>query len=218
MIRMGTYNILGGTQDFKGTAAVIRRLEREFRKEYPHRFFSGSLGLLSRLPMREPRYEKSEKGGNGFLFAEVKHGQGWIQVANLHLEPLRAWSPKEKLLLPLQIHRQSTVQDAEITQAFKALKTGRPTLIAGDFNRVNDSTIKRLKASGYTDSFAAVTPEADKVHTLRFKVLGMHSGKRIDFVFHDAGFQTVESRVLPGLPSDHEALWSSMRRKPVERR
>jgi endonuclease/exonuclease/phosphatase family metal-dependent hydrolase len=189
----------------------IPNLEREFAREYPHRFFGGSQGLLSRTPMIGARYEKSKAGGNGFIVAEVEHGKKRVQVANLHLDPLRCWSTKEKLLLPLQIRRQARVQEEELGQVRAMLKPGIPTLLMGDFNRVGDGAIHRLQSDGYTDSFAVVTPHPDRTSTLHFDVLGITAGKRIDFIFHDSAFRTVGSRVCAGHPSDHDAVTSQLR-------
>lgn len=232
-LRVATYNVFGGTLDFNKTATVIRGMEadivamqevsptsvpsfeRAFAREYPHRFFGGSQGLLSRFPLRNARYEKSQTGGNGFLFAEVSHRGAWLQVADLHFEPLRSWSVTEKLLLPRQIRRQAAVQNDEVTQVMAGLKPGLPTILAGDFNRVSDGVIDRLRASGYTDSFAAVTPHPDQARTLHFNVLGVKAGKRIDFIFHDHRFQTVESSVWAGAPSDHDAVSSVLRWLPA---
>ena len=88
-IKIGTYNVFVGARDFNKTATVIRsmnadvvalqevrppaanRLHREFAREYRYRHFSHGLGLMSRLPLRNIRSERSERGINGFIFAEV---------------------------------------------------------------------------------------------------------------------------------------------------
>src|SRR5262245_64959087 len=38
----------------------IPLIERELGRDYPHRYFGGSMGLLSRVPLLEPRYERSK--------------------------------------------------------------------------------------------------------------------------------------------------------------
>lgn len=229
-LKIGTYNVFVGTPDPRDTAAVIRRmgadlvvlqevlpesaaiLNRELASSYPHRFFEGGLGIVSRLPMRGARFERSRRGLNGFLFAEIEFHHERIQIVDLHLDPLRTWTLQGKLLLPLQFARQATTHRAELAQVLPQLHPGRPTILLGDFNRASDAAIECLKSAGYIDSFAEVTPHPDRAKTLRFSVLGFQMGKRIDFVFHDRCFDTIESKVVPGSPSDHDALVSLLTR------
>lgn len=228
-LRVGTYNLFIGTRDLTSAITVLRQLNadvvalqevaprnaailsREFSRKYPHRYFSGGLGLMSRLPLRHPRFQKSKRGVNGFLFAEIDHRRERLQIANLHLDPLHIWTTKGKLTLPFQHRHQRHVHRAELTQVFENLRPGVPTLLLGDFNRASDASIDRLRESGFVDSFAAVTPRADRIPTLHFSVLGIRMGRRIDFIFHDRMFYTVKSEVLAGRPSDHDAVLSVLR-------
>src|SRR4029450_4277921 len=77
-IKIGTYNVYVGTLNLKKSASVIRTmnadvvalqevrpraaktLDREFAREYRYRYFSSGLGLMSRLPLRNVRFERSE--------------------------------------------------------------------------------------------------------------------------------------------------------------
>ena len=232
-LRIGTYNLYVKAHDLPKTIEVLKKMDadvialQEVRSdnatalnsalaaEYPYRYFSSAMGLLSRFPLRHPHFERSQRGINGFIFAEVEHPQGRIQIANLHLDPLRLWTVKDILMLPFQGRQNRSIQRDELAQAFGHLETGAPTLLVGDFNRVSDDVIHQLEEGGFTDSFAAVTKEADHVSTLHFSILGMHFGRRIDFIFRDRSFHTMNSDVVPGEPSDHDALVS---RLSVERR
>lgn len=194
-------------------------LNREFSGDYPYRYFAGGLGLLSRFPMRHARFQRSRRGLNGFLFAEIDHRRGRFQIANLHLDPLRSWTLAEKLSLPAQLwRRQREIHRDELAQALKSLKPGMPTILLGDFNRASHASTDRLRELGFTDSFAAVTSGPDRVPTLHFSMLGFRLGRRVDFVFHDHAFRTVGSRVLPGPPSDHNPVVSALRWKSGEAR
>ncbi len=226
-LRIGSYNVLAGTRDPKGTAAVIRKmgadlvalqevapegaklLDVELQRDFRHRYFSNGHGILSRFPIRNPRFERSERGINGFLFAEIDEPRGRVQIASLHLDPLRLWTTKDRLALPLQLlWKQAGIHRGELAQIERNLRPGPPTILMGDFNSADDTIPKALRQRGFTDSFAAVTPEADDTSTLHFRTLGMQFGRRIDYIFHDAAFTTVRSRVLPGHPSDHDAVVS----------
>lgn len=232
-IRVGTYNIFVGSRNLNKTAQVIRQmhadvialqevvphsaktLDREFAGEYPYRYFSGGLGMMSRFPMRHPRFEKSRYGINGFLFAEIEHPNGSLQMVNVHLDPLRIWTLGDKLTVPLQIwSRQGTIHRKEIAQIFGALKSNQPTILLGDFNCANNAATKRLGELGLIDSSAEVTRKENCKPTLHYSILGIRSGHRIDFIFHDRTFHTSESQVVPGQPSDHDAVWSSLSWNP----
>ncbi len=231
-LRVGTYNIYFRTCELTQTGTVLRDMDADvvalqevskecepcfakhpdLAREYPYRHFSSGVGLLSRFPLRNVRYEHSRRGINGFLFAEVDHPRrGWVQIASLHLDPLRLWSAKDLARLPFQLRSQREIQRDELSQVLAQLKPGLPTILTGDFNRVTHDAVNKLKELGFTDSFASVTRNADNVSTLHFSPLGLKLGRRIDYVFHDRHFQTVQSRVFPGKPSDHDALVSGVR-------
>ncbi|MGV3658643.1 MAG: endonuclease/exonuclease/phosphatase family protein [Prosthecobacter sp.] len=230
-LRVGTYNIYFRTCELSQTGTVLRHMDadvvalqevskecepcfakdRELVREYPYRHFAPGLGLLSRFPLRNVRYEHSRRGINGFLFAEIDHPKrGRVQIANLHLDPLRLWSARDLARLPFQLRSQREIQRDELSQVFAQLKPGLPTILTGDFNRVTQDAVNKIKERGFTDSFAAVTRNPDNVSTLHFSPLGIKLGRRIDYVFHDRHFQTVQSRVFPGKPSDHDALVSGV--------
>ncbi|MES2597734.1 MAG: endonuclease/exonuclease/phosphatase family protein [Verrucomicrobiota bacterium] len=227
-LTIATYNIYVGNRDLKQSVAVIRKmnadvvalqevtassaaiLDKEFSGEYPHRYFSTGLGLMSRLPMRNQRFERSQRGINGFVFAEIVHRGRRIQVANLHLDPLHLWTLPDLATLPFQLRRQRQIQREELTQALQSIIPGKPALLVGDFNRVGNDVIDQLKSLGYVDSFAVIQSLPDAIATLHFCILGIHCGHRIDFIFHDPSFQTHESIVFDGEPSDHDALASRL--------
>jgi len=223
-LRIGTYNVYVKAHDLPGTVAVLKAMDadvialQEVTPEsakgldgalaglYPYRFFASGLGIVSRFPLREPRFQKSPTGINGFLFAGIEHPRGRVQMANIHLDPLRLWSGRDLMTLPLQFGRNRSIQSAELVRVNENLAPDVPTLLVGDFNRVSDEVIDKLRSGGFTDSFGDVMKDADRISTLHFSLLGMHFGKRIDFIFHDRHFHTVRSRVIPGLPSDHDAV------------
>lgn len=227
VIRIGTYNVFTGTHDVPQTVKVIRQmkadvvalqeispegarlLDHALKGDYPYRQFSEGLAILSRFPLRSPRYEHSQRGINGFLFAEVESPGGRFQVASLHLDPLRIWTTRERWSLPTQLlWRQAQIHRAEVKQITEALKPGLPTMLAGDFNSASHAALDQLRKQGFTDGFAEVTSHPDRTPTLHFKLLGISTGRRIDYVLHDASFKTLESQTLSGPPSDHDPVVS----------
>ncbi|GEP40932.1 hypothetical protein BGE01nite_02230 [Brevifollis gellanilyticus] len=226
---MASYNIYVGSRDLQQTASVIREMNADivalqevvpesaafladaFSHDYPYRYFSTGLGLMSRLPLKGARFERSLRGINGFMFAEALHHDRQVQIANLHLDPLHLWTLADLATLPFQFRRQRHIQRDELAQALKNIQTGKPTILIGDFNRVGDHAIDQLKARGFVDSFAETDANPDTTFTLHFHLLGIHFGRRIDFIFHDFHFRTLGSVVVPGEPSDHDALISHLR-------
>src|SRR5678815_1918718 len=89
-LRTVTYNTFVEARDSAETVAVIRRmnadvialqevmperatiLSRELSRDYRYRYFKGGLGMMSRFPMRKVHFERSRRGINGFLFAEIE--------------------------------------------------------------------------------------------------------------------------------------------------
>jgi endonuclease/exonuclease/phosphatase family metal-dependent hydrolase len=226
-IKIGTYNVFVGTRNLEETATVIRAmnadvvalqevlplaaqtLDREFSREYRYRYFSRGLGLMSRLPLRNIRSERSERGINGFVFAEVEVGARRLQFANVHLDPLRLWTIGGIVTLPYQLccgHRQ--IQRAEVAQIAAHLRPGIPTIVAGDFNNTDDHAIEEFQRMGYVDTFAAMARKPDRLPTLHIDLLGLHFGRRIDFILHDKQFGTLDTYLVPGRPSDHDAVVS----------
>ena len=229
-LRVGTYNVYVGNRDSGKTAAVIQRMDADvialqevlpgaapglsrcLSQKYKYRHFDGGLGIASRFPLRNLRFHSSRRGINGFLFGEIELPGGRVQIANLHLDPLHTWTLGDRLLLPVQLWRQRAIHRDEVEQVFENLRPELPTILLGDFNRVSDTAIDRLRELGFTDSFATVTPRADRIPTIRFSIVGFPVGRRIDFIFHDNAFRTTGSALFSGRPSDHEALVSTLHR------
>lgn len=225
-LRVGTYNVFVGSRNFPQTAAVIRKMDAdvialqevlpgmalalhaEFKHDCPYRYFSSGLGFLSRIPLRNPRFQKSNKGINGFLFAEVDYRRQRIQIANLHLDPLRLWTFKDKLMLPFQFSKQGKIHRDELGQIFQNLEHKVPIILLGDFNRASNASVDILGRSGFTDSFAVKQKRPDFVPTLHFSMFGVSFGRRIDYIFHSEAFHTTASLVISGRPSDHDAVVS----------
>ncbi|OYV07265.1 MAG: hypothetical protein CFE26_01890 [Verrucomicrobiales bacterium VVV1] len=228
-IRIGTYNVFTGTHDIAKTVKVIRSmnadvvalqelspkgsmlLDRVLKQDYPYRRFSDGLAILSRYPLRNSRYQHSQRGINGFLIAEVDSPVGRFQIARLHLDPLHLWTSWDKWSLLQQVlWGQGKIHLAEVKQISEALKPGLPTILAGDFNSASHAALDQLRTQGFTDSFAEVTPHPDQTSTLHFKLLGIATGRRIDYILHDASFKSLESQTIPGLPSDHDPVVSGL--------
>ena len=225
VIRIGTYNVFTGAHDAPKTASVIRRmradvvllqelsprgaqlLEEGLENDFPYRSFSKGVAILSRFPLRNPRYFQSERGINGFLVADIESPGGRFQVASLHLDPLHLWTSRDKWTLPTQLAwGQPAVHRAEVKQLLDAVKQGVPTVLGGDFNSARPTAINLLRKKGFSDIHSAGDGRPDSRPTLHFKLFGFSAGKRIDHILHDRSFQAVGYEIVPGRPSDHDAV------------
>lgn len=227
-LRIGTYNLRVGSAEPAKTVEVIRKmnadvialqevrptsaamLSRELAGVYPYRHFSSGLGFLSRRPLLRPHFQKSVRGINGWVSVEIDVHQRLIQIVNLHLEPLMLQSLADYASLPTRLQRQRSIQREELAHLLSHLKPETATVVLGDFNRVDDYALDQLGKLGFVDSFASVHPSPDQTATLHFKMGGIPFGRRVDFIFHDHHFQTQESTVLLGHPSDHDAVVSRL--------
>jgi len=234
LLRVLTYNVYVGNTDLPMTARSLLRLrpdvaalqevtpeqfhalQQQLGSVLPYHFFPPSsqenvVALFSRLPLRNLRYEPSNHGLNGFAFAEIEFLDHPVQLAAVHLDPIRAWTLTYKLTLPWQILHQGNVHRHELDQVLEHLRPGVPSVILGDFNSYASSAgPEYLRSRGFVDSARSVCKRADAVVTHHFSVLGRSFGRRIDFIFHGAELRTVESRVIPGDPSDHDIVVSSL--------
>lgn len=84
-------------------------------------------------------------------------------------------------------------------------------LIVGDFNSYgSDAAPDWLLGHGYIDSFASRIEDADEVRTHHFNAVGVDWSQRIDFIFHTPDLRTRDSRIVAGMPSDHDVVISTL--------
>ena len=233
-LRVATYNIFIGNPDLERSIGVILAadvdivalqevshrqidlLTTRLRERFPYRFFpeathGGALALLSRLPLANERYRPSERGLNGFAFADIEFDGRQVQVANLHLDPIRAWTLAYKLTVPWQMLWQGARHRSELAQVSAELRPMVATIVLGDLNTIASMAApEELSRWGLVDSYAAIHSSGEKLATHRAAILGIPIGRRIDFIFHSREFQTVDSELVPGEPSDHDLVRSTL--------
>jgi hypothetical protein len=226
VLRVATYNICVGTRDLAQTAAVIRRmnadvialqevmpgratiLSRELLRDYRYRHFKGGLGIMSRFPMRKVHFERSRRGINGSF---SRRSNGRMRQCRSRICISTRCGPGRSAKSSL------CLSSCGGNATFIAMNWRRFLKISGRGRRRFCSVTSIAPAmpqstvcvnSGFIDSFAVVTPGADRVPTLHFSILGFRSGRRVDFIFHSSAFRTIQSTVFRGQPSDHDALAS----------
>jgi len=238
-VTVATYNINYGNPDLPAVTRSIRKAKADvvFLQEtnraserylrgrlggvYPHTIFhhaarAGGFGVLSKWPMRKPRYLPRVHGLFGAWIGEIELADGWVQVANVHLMPLIPGGRAEgAAALTKRFIETEAVRGKEIVWLHGELTKGTPTIIAGDFNSPSAmSAPAYLTRHGFTDSFAAVTDQPDTQPTWHWLYNGVHYRFRLDYIFHTARFETRASRIFQGGGSDHYLLVSTLHLKP----
>lgn len=236
-IRVATYNVNWGNADLKELTATIQRagadvvclqestalseqhLQDSLKAVYPHMRFQGHegrlaaerFGFLSKLPLRNVRFVPPRHGLFGTYCADIDVSGQTLQIINVHLAPLLVprgagvWDAYAALRQMEQTHSD------EMRQITKEINRDIPTIIAGDFNSL--ATLQApllLKKAGFTDSFAAVTTNADSQPTWRWQLRSGTWALRIDYLFHSSHFMTQKSEVQESNASDHYLLVSEL--------
>ncbi len=102
-------------------------------------------------------------------------------------------------------------REKEIRQIHQALTKDMPTIVVGDFNSSSLLATPRFMVdNGFTDSFAEVTKNPDRHPTWHWNLNGLNLTFRLDYIFHDKGFSTLQSRVVSTDASDHNLVISRL--------
>ena len=237
-LTVATYNVNWGEVDLRETVAVIRRakadlvllqettariegfLRRALDREYPLMAFRGHrgrneaerFGILARLPVKDLRFVPPKHGLFGAWIGQWNWQGRKIQVANVHLQP-GFFSRNAGVLGAMKaLQQMEEVHKREIAAIYDNLAPKEPTLVMGDLNSMSSFAAPTFLAQkGFVDSFASVHEKPDEHPTWRWRTGGLTWSARIDYIFHTAHFQTVESRIVQSNASDHHLVVSRLR-------
>jgi endonuclease/exonuclease/phosphatase family metal-dependent hydrolase len=196
-----------------------RALSLRLKKDYPSIRFRGAegkyaaerFGFLSRQPLGEFRYLPGRDGIFGTWSTEVPFDGRPVQLVNVHLEPLRL-AEARGIRDTWRIYRSAEeIHQQEIDRIDEWIRKDIPTVLAGDFNSLSTfSAPGFLKDKGFTDSFAAVTEDADQQPTWEWELPNHNLSARIDYIFHSPHFRTIDSRLVEEDTSDHDPVVSTL--------
>ncbi len=231
---VATYNVFYRNPDLPKLAAVIREtradlvalqetngesekfLRRQFAGEYPHIAFrwrkgSDGFGFLSKAPLRKLEFLEPLPGWRGTWFAEVELGGTNAQIVSVHLA-----TPQSRKMTSLpgamtMFQEVEEIHAREMARIFERMSRRMPVIVLGDFNSFSFfHAPKFLVEHGFTDSFAAVTENADRQGTWRHRSGESEWRFRIDYIFHGRELRTRACRILQSGASDHSAVVSRM--------
>ena len=203
------------------------RLRHELRDNYPHVMFRGDndrfpaerFGFLSKYAVRKEVFLPAQFGIFGTWIIEIQiapeSGAGKaasvVQVANVHLEPIRPPEPGRLLTMHRVFAEMEKVHADEIARIHQQLSPALPTIVAGDFNSLSSGAAPAfLGKQGFIDSFAIVTKAADTKATWRWPTRWLDLAGRIDYIFHSPHLRTVSSHIVDRTTSDHSMVIATL--------
>jgi endonuclease/exonuclease/phosphatase family metal-dependent hydrolase len=235
---VATYNVNYGNANLKEIVKTIRKadahlvclqetnrqsekyLRRAFRRKYRYKYFrsgqaAGGFGVLSKSPIKKVRYLPRKHGYFGTLLFHTKLGSKKVQVANIHLHPTVPRQGEKGFELLKLFLRTEAIRAREIKYIHANLTKSMPTILIGDFNSPPYMTVPVfLVKQGFTDSFAAVTRGADTHTTWRWRYRNTEWKYRLDYIFCNAHFKTLTSKIIKSDASDHYLVTSTLTWNP----
>jgi len=195
-------------------------LKKTLKDKFPYITFQGfkgmyyaeRFGFLSKYPILEKKYIEPKFGIFGTYYTVFEIGERKIQLANVHLQPpnlFQSRNPFRKLKIMIQTKKN---QVCEIRRILDNRLPDIPTIILGDFNSLDFFDAPGcLRDSGFIDSAAQVMKDDEKRPTWQWQTRSGEISARIDYIFHDRTFRTIDSRVIDKTSSDHHLLVSQLR-------
>ena len=237
-LRVATYNINYGNVNLRSMVATIRKtkadivflqettreseyfLVQELKNEYPnyeYRWYKGRyaaerFGVLSRYPISRLDFVPPKHGLFGVCVGEIRVGDQTVQIANVHLNPVMIPRGSNLLGILAAFNNIEKIHADEIELVHEKLKSDMPTIIAGDFNSLSSFRAPRyLIEKGFVDSFAEVTENPDSKESWHWPLRNGEVRLRIDYIFHNDRFETVDSAIHPSSASDHYLVCTGLK-------
>ena len=232
-LRVMSYNVNHANRDVAGTMDAIvaedpdvvllqeidrewqESLEKRFAKAYPHQAFrvysraAGGLAVLSRFPISDEEFIPTPPQGWFPAQRLVVDGPfGKVQMLNVHLRPCLdsgGWITGYQTTPPHRLEQAKAY--------YPRLKSGLPTVVAGDFNELPTGVaVEYLAKQGLVR-----VPTKGPTTWHHEKVVG---GKRmsllsmdIDHVLVDGSLVASDARVIDAGASDHRPVVVTLGKK-----
>jgi len=210
----------------EGNAALFAFLKKVLAREYPHMLFypdsrrgPGGFAWLSKFPLQKAVVLPRSFGWFTTPMVRVRLGTRELLLVNVHL---RATIPPKKADFKTMLQEfivTEKIRAKEIRFIHSRMPAGLPTVILGDFNTISTLNVPTfLRANGFADSFASAWANADSHPSWHWFRDGKQWRFRIDYIWHNACFKTVTSRILAEGPSDHYPVVSELKLIPAQPR
>lgn len=169
------------------------------------------LRIVSRFPICATRMltGRDVKGSPGVIACELETPHGRMQWVNVHLA-----SPRDGLQAvidfglagraDIEINTELRREGSELVRSWIQMSS-LPTLVTGDFNLVEESTIFRAEWSHWSDAFQVAGAGWGNT-----KFTSLH-GVRIDHVLYDGAWRAEHCWVGPDVGSDHRPVFADLK-------
>ena len=190
------------------------------------------IAIYSKYPIVNKKANPfEEKGGNVFIYSDIKVGDDTIRVFNTHLESVHfGWSSYHFI----ENLNNDDVQQSEIAGGMTILRKLKkafikradqvqvlhdsldaspyPIILCGDFNDTPSSYSYSILADDLKDSFRESGSGLGKTYT------GPFPSFRIDYIFHDPRFTSSNFETHEQKLSDHYAISCLLKLKHEEKK
>jgi endonuclease/exonuclease/phosphatase family metal-dependent hydrolase len=209
------------------TADSESYLRKELAGQFPHMVFQGfkgkyyaeRFGFLSKCPITLVRYIEPEYGLFGTYFAIIEINRAAIQAVNVHLQPANMPAVRSLAGFVAVVRDTEAIHGEEIERIFGSLDQDVPTIILGDFNSLPGFKAPTfLEGKGFCDGAASTQEGAQAAPTFWWPTKLGRVYFRMDYIFHDPAFRTVNNRVIRNNSSDHFLLVSELELNRVDPR
>jgi endonuclease/exonuclease/phosphatase (EEP) superfamily protein YafD len=178
---------------------------------YLYQAGSKSVYIFSRLPLADARSGIVRSGAHDSLVAQVQLGGRLIDVAAVHLLRTEAYEEsgsRVPSLFRTARQYQTAERDAAAAELSANLsRTGRPAVLAGDFNMTASSRSYDLVAARFEDSFREAGWGFGHTYPSALNSLGVSLPLlRVDYIFHSPELVALRAMVGPPGGSDHLPL------------
>jgi endonuclease/exonuclease/phosphatase family metal-dependent hydrolase len=187
------------------TVPQAEAIERDLTGLYPFRaIYAGGIpgkGLLSAYPLSGVE-QLALYPGRPDLQAVLHTDNGTLTVIVAHPPPrnYRKGFPVD----------QATVE--QIAALIRLAASGEPTILMGDFNATSRSaTYARLVTAGLVDAYRATSRRRGPTLPARWARLPLKPMVRVDYIWHTAHFEAMESWIGMDTGSDHVPVLARLR-------
>jgi endonuclease/exonuclease/phosphatase family metal-dependent hydrolase len=175
------------------------------------------IATYSKYPIiRRGAHHFKKKGGNVFIYSDIKIGEDTIRVFNVHLESIRFRKEDYKFIENLgkdEVEQDELTGGLNILRRLKHAYQKRAQQVDLIYDEIRKSPYRVIVCGDFND-----TPSSYAVHTLAkdlkdaFRESGVGFGKtysgpfpsfRIDYIFHDKKIKSFDFSTHHGELSDH---------------
>lgn len=206
-----------------GNAAkpYIDHLTRELGFKHYFQEQGGQLALFSKYPLSKKRSKYYSNRSNGYLYADIKKGERYFRVFNIHLQSNAVSRIADKVASEGKIQeketwltirgmigkyrnsaRQRVVQAKEIAEHVK--RSPNLVIICGDFNDVPLSNAYHILSDGKVDTFKKAGVGMGTTYS------GSIPALRIDYILCNPKIKTIDLDVIKVGYSDHYPVFARL--------